>query len=47
MMRALDWKYLPYAGGLLDQPDWLINDLLTIEGAYHRMKDTNKESENG
>jgi hypothetical protein len=30
-MEAFDWKYLPYAGGLLDQPDWLIADLLTIQ----------------
>lgn len=30
LMEALDWKFLPYAGGLLDQPEWLIHDLLVI-----------------
>jgi len=29
-MEATDWKYLPYAGGLLDQPDWLLEDIFTL-----------------
>jgi hypothetical protein len=30
LMEATDWKYLPYAGGLLDQPDWLLEDIFTL-----------------
>jgi len=30
MMEALDWRFLPSAGGMLDQPEALMEDLLTI-----------------
>lgn len=30
LMAATGWRFLPYPGGLLDQPEWLIDDLLTI-----------------
>lgn len=29
-MEATGWKYLPVAGGLLDQPEALMEDLLAI-----------------
>ena len=29
-MENTGWKYLPFEGGLLDQPDWLMQDLATI-----------------
>lgn len=39
IVRAFDWKALPHAGGLLDQPDWLLNDLLNLESEYRRLRD--------
>jgi len=30
MMESLGWEKLPYGGGFLDQPSWLIEDLMTI-----------------
>lgn len=39
IVRAFDWKALPYSGGLLDQPDWLLNDLLNLESEYRRLRD--------
>jgi hypothetical protein len=38
LMRATDFRYLPYIGGLLDQPESLLQDILTIEGEYQRLK---------
>jgi hypothetical protein len=29
-MESLDWQHLPFPGGLLDQPEWLMEDLMTI-----------------
>lgn len=29
-MEATDWRHLPYPGNLLDQPEWLIQDLYTL-----------------
>jgi hypothetical protein len=29
-MEATEWRHLPYPGGLLDQPEWLIQDLYTL-----------------
>lgn len=37
-MQATDWRFLPYAGGLLDQPEALMNDVLAIAGAYSSAK---------
>lgn len=39
-MHALDWRFLPYPGGLLDQPELLMNDLLQIEAEYQRLKES-------
>ena len=30
MMERTGWQYLPYDGGLLDQPEWLFEDLMVI-----------------
>jgi len=30
LMEATGWKHLPLAGGLLDQPEALMDDLLTL-----------------
>ncbi|HEY4693021.1 MAG TPA: hypothetical protein VIH16_06255 [Bellilinea sp.] len=37
-MEATSWKHLPYAGGLLDQPEWLMDDLFTLAGEMEIMK---------
>jgi hypothetical protein len=29
-MERFGWQFLPYAGGVLDQPDWLMEDLFVI-----------------
>lgn len=30
MMIATDFRHLPFPGGLLDQPEWLMIDLFTL-----------------
>ena len=30
MLEAIEWKFLPVDGNLLDQPEWLMDDLMTI-----------------
>lgn len=37
-MEATGWKFMPYPGGLLDQPEWLMQDLFRIRAASERMK---------
>lgn len=29
-MEATEWRHLPFPGGLMDQPDWLIHDLYIL-----------------
>ena len=38
-MQSFDWKFMPEPGGLLDQPDWLIDDLLTISWRHQILKE--------
>jgi hypothetical protein len=35
---ALERKFLPYAGGLVDQPERLMSDLLTLDGLVAKMQ---------
>ena len=30
-MQATDWNFLPFPGGLLDQPEWIMDDLFIIQ----------------
>jgi hypothetical protein len=39
LLESLDWKFLPEQGGLLDQPDWLIEDLTTIAWRRGKIKE--------
>jgi len=39
-MAATDWKHLPAGGGLLDQPEALWNDVLTIEFMNRRIQES-------
>lgn len=34
-MEATSWRHLPFPGGLLDQPDWLIHDLYVLAWRRH------------
>jgi hypothetical protein len=36
MMEVTGWQFLPRAGGLLDQPSWLMDDLFAIRDAAYR-----------
>jgi hypothetical protein len=38
MMSATDWKHLPEGGGLLDQSEALMNDVLSIEFMHRRLR---------
>jgi hypothetical protein len=42
-MEATDWKHLPYAGGLLDQPESLMDDIMVIAGEVAAMKKEKKD----
>lgn len=43
-VSATDWKHLLVAGGLLDQPEVLWDDVMTIEFMHRRVKES---KENG
>jgi len=38
-MEATSWRHLPFPGGLLDQPDWLIHDLYTLAWRKQVLRD--------
>lgn len=40
-LEAVDWRMLPFAGGLLDQPEALMDDVFAIAGAYSSVKKMN------
>ncbi len=42
-MDATEWKFLPRAGGLADQPEALLNDILAIEFMSRRIKERARE----
>lgn len=37
-MEATGGRHLPYPGGLMDQPEWLMEDLFTISAEAQRVK---------
>ena len=37
-MEATGWQHLPFPGGLLDQPDWLIHDLYVLAWRKHVLR---------
>jgi len=39
LMEATGWRFLPQAGGLLDQDEALLLDVLTIASLNQRVKD--------
>ena len=39
ILESFGWEKLPYEGGLLDQPAWLIEDLMTINWRKGIVKD--------
>jgi len=46
-MEMTSWHHLPYPGGILEQPDWLIEDLLTISWRKDILENLPKTSELG
>lgn len=42
-MQATEWKHLPVAGGLLDQPEALWDDTLAIEFMNRRLRESLEE----
>ncbi len=40
-MQATDWRFLPAPGGLLDQPELLMNNLFILAGKYQELKNPN------
>ena len=42
-LEATGWQFLPYAGGLLDQPDLLMRNVFRIK----LVADQKREAENG
>lgn len=39
LLERMEWQYLPDAGGLLDQPEALMDDLLTISYVRSRVEE--------
>ena len=39
LMQAFGWKFLPYEGGLMDQPETLMDDILAISSANEKVKE--------
>lgn len=39
LLQVTDWKHLPYPGSLLEQPDWWLADMLTLNSRNAQMKD--------
>lgn len=37
-MRGMDWHFLPYGGGLLEQPGWMMEGIIKLETMYQRIK---------
>lgn len=42
MVQGFDWQHLPYEGGLLEQPEALIDDLLLISWRKSILKEMMK-----
>jgi hypothetical protein len=38
-MEITNWRFLPYSGGLLDQPDWLLGDLLALNQTSNQLRE--------
>jgi len=38
-MESTGWRFLPLAGGLLDQPGALMDDLMTLAWLYGMIED--------
>jgi hypothetical protein len=46
-LESLDWKFLPEQGGILDQPEWLLEDLTTIAWYKGVVEEMLKEAPSG
>ncbi len=37
-LKSIDWSHLPHEGGLMDQEEGLMEDILTLQWAYETTK---------
>lgn len=37
--RFFEKHALPFSGGFMEQPTWVIEDMMTIEAQYHKVKE--------
>ena len=37
--RFFDKSVLPFSGGFMEQPAWIIDDMMTIDAEYYRLKE--------
>jgi hypothetical protein len=42
-MEATDWRFLPYAGGLMDQPELVMRNLYRIKALSNALRERNRE----
>lgn len=47
LLQGLDWSHLPYEGGILEQPEVLMNDLVTISWRKSIIKEMLKPTPKG
>jgi hypothetical protein len=38
MMKSTDYQFLPFGGGLLDQPEWLMEDIVTLASLHSQIE---------
>lgn len=42
LMEATSWRFLPYAGGLLDQPELLLSNIFRIKAVINAVREMDK-----
>jgi hypothetical protein len=45
--RCKNFNVLPFAGGILDQPEWILSLFDTIDGVINKVKNKKIEEEQG
>lgn len=44
LLEAVEWKHLPYTGGLMDQPDLLMRNIFRVKYLHGKLKELNKDA---
>lgn len=42
-LEATDWRFLPYSGGLMDQPELLMRNVYRIKALSNALRERNRE----